>query len=193
MATITTTIITIDNILPYEGVGEVLQQRSDFARAEITHTRRDQTIAATGAGDDSFVVIDGILPANFAYTLTDLYFSIESAAGVTNSYDPTCGFFLMDSLSTGALRTWELHLPNFARAGVNGATGTEILAYHFESMPQMVMRPASGQQLGYQLGVFNPVQNLAAHLCNFYARFQQFDINQAIHVAVNTQLPVRAR
>lgn len=193
MAVVTTTVTPVVSIDPYTGVDELLQNRSDFPRSEIRHTRRDVTIAATGVGDNQFVSISGNMPQNFAYCLTDLFFSLESAAGNTNNFDTTIAFGLIDSLSTGSARTWELHLPNLGSIAVKDADQKQIMAYHFQVMPSMVMSPPTGHQIGYELSAFNGTANDGAYLGNFYARFQQFDINQTINAAVNRQTPVRTR
>lgn len=195
MATDTTTIVPVETLFPYSGVTELLQNRSDFPRAEIIHARRDVTIPLTGVGDDSFVTIEGFLPLNFSYALTDLYFMIESAAGATNNYETSLSMSFQDSLFTvaGAGRTWELYLPNFARPALSTVLSTQVLTYEFPMVPSFIMRPPDGHQIGYTLGLINATTNDTAYNANFFARFQQFDINQSHSAIANLQTPIRGR
>lgn len=192
MTLIVTNLTPLERIFPYSGVPELLQNRSAFARAEIVHTVRDGAIALTGSGDDSFVQISGALPVNYSYSLADFFFTIHSAAGDTNTYDSTLTFFINDDLS-GANRSWEIYPRNSGLIGQFSSGLSESMMYCLDCFPTMVMRAATGQAINYALGVHNPTTNDTAYTCNFYTRWQQFDINQVHDAALNSQQSVRTR
>lgn len=192
MAIITTNLTPIEAIFPYSGVPELLQNRSAFARAEIQHTVRDGVVAATTAGNTALVRIIGSLPANYSYSLCDFFFAIQGAAGEVNTFSATLTLHINDDLS-GTDRHWELYIPNESSLAESSTTLAMTRTFCLKCFPTQVMRAATGQQINYDLIIYDDTAEEEAYNANFYIRFQQFDINQVHDAALNSQAPVRSR
>lgn len=193
MAVITTTFTPEPSPDPYSGVSQLIIDNSDVSRGEIVFSVFDGAVALSGVGDNQFITITCLLPLNYSYTLADFFLSITSTAGETNGFDDALACRLLDD-NTGTDRTFAFMLPNHAGPIANFSAGLkEVLTYCLDCFPTQLLKSAGQGALNLNVQCFNATANDAAYEVNFYARFQQFDINQALNAQVNRQTPVRTR
>jgi len=193
MAIDVTSLAPITDVFPYSGVGELLQNRSAFARAEVTFTVLGGVIPLTGVGDSMYVLTSGTLPANFSYSLTDFFLGISAASGDTNTFDSELSVWINDSVVEGTTRSWELFPRSTGQLSSFNGGLISTMSYCIDCFPSNVMRSIPGQQLNFIIGANNSTTNQSAYEWNFYMRWQQFDINQAHDAALNSAIPVRTR
>lgn len=192
MAVITTSITPSLKVFPYSGVPELLLDRSDFPRSEIEFKVLNGAIALTGVGDSMFVALACVLPLNYAYTLSDFFLTIHSAAGATNNFNTALTLFINDDV-LGLVRTYEIFLPNESTSAMFGATMIDTKTYCITCFPTQLLKGETGGQIELSIQGTNETTNDTAYTLDFFARFQQFDVNQAQNADVNRQTPVRTR
>ncbi len=192
MAVVTTTITPALRYFPYSGLPDSYKERSPFPRGELTFVADTEAIALTGAGDNQNLRIRCTLPQGFAYVLADLAFDVFAAvAGDANNFPVNATAFIVDSSVAGQDRTYRTDFSMISESS-SLTPGNLIKTYRPVNQGGKVIRCAPGQTGEMRLDAFNLTANDGAYtLHTFFARFLQYDIEQAHHYQVNSPVPTR--
>lgn len=192
MATVTTTAVAELMIFPFTGIIEPNNIQSLAARSVVTAQVDNQSIAASGAGDNQQLQINVDLPSNFAYAVLDFCMSITGVASAgTYNWSQGGSLVLRDALA-GANSKVEVPLGlEGGTAAPFDATGDSTMTYKPWCAFKGIIIPLPGDQVRAQTTLFNETANDIAYVVDMYSRFLQFDIAQANDYAVNSPIPTR--
>lgn len=191
MATVTTTITPEQKLIPFSGLADIDRDSENAARAEVVLSADSVVIAASGVGDNQLVLVRTDLPRNFSYVLLDLFINLSVSVGYTNNFDPNANVFLQDATSSQQ-RTFVLPFPLHADGVVpKGSTPLASLDYFMRDTPGAVVSPISGSAVRMDTRIFNQTSGDGEYNLTLYARFLQYNIEQAINYKVHNAVPVR--
>lgn len=197
MTLTTTTLAPKAELVPF--ISPVPSQdlwNSIIPRGEIIFSEIGTAIITGGAGNEQRIVITLNLPAGYAYAFREFSFYLEDVddAGDVNDWDDT-GSFAIQSDSTSATASKWVWYGQITKPAVAGHStiillnGTYQLGYPEESLSKIIIPAKAGAKASVQL--FNVVQDGGAMYSNLYARFLQYDLNQAYRSILQTPVPVR--
>lgn len=192
MATVTTTLTPVQQYFSFTGYRDPQAVSSVDARAQVLAFIDAGDIAATGAGDNSRMLIDITLPQNFAWVMMDYCLQIQAATATPTvfNWDAQGQLFIADG-ATG--------LSNFAApVGLTGsgefstaATARLMQIYKPFCPYSAIVNPVPGTSVFCRADFFNSTANDAAYKINLLARFLAYDITQVTDQAVNSPTPIR--
>lgn len=190
MATVTTTITPEVNVLPLAGYAEPAANRSYWARGLVFAKSRDETIAASGVGDNQNVNVTLSLPVNFAYVLLDHNVGlVRNTAGATNNFNNDAALSMFNAVASGD-RTIDIPLGSYAN-GEAVASALGVKNYKAWSTWSFPIQAVSGSQVTLIWENYNETANDGAYKADVAITLLQYDIEQINHVGVNSPVPVR--
>lgn len=182
MATITTTFTPTASYFPFAGLGR--RPSTSGPRAEVRFGEKDAEITLSGTGDDQFARVQCMLPVNYSYTLSEIHIRLFTALNeVDLTWEPTAIAILGGEFNIPMEGVSVNQIP-----GLQGKRG--YMVYTFKDLPKTVWKPQAGLAI-MNVDMYNVNLEEPAVKLDFYARFLQFDINQAIDYEVNTPSLVR--
>lgn len=186
MATTTTTLTPQPDFFPFAGLGEI--DISTVPRAIVSFSIIAGVITAGGAGNEQRLVINTILPVNFAYVVTDFFLRI-SADDVAD-WNSEGELQITDSSSTA--RTF-FAPQEIQSLGVADLTAGGVRLYcPCGPLLSNLLRPIPGEDPPRaNIILTNNVQDGSAGTCHLYMRYLQYDVRQVHNVYVNTPQVVR--
>jgi len=190
MTLITTTFTP--EATPFPFIGPAPSQElwgTIIPRGEVDYVVSAGAITVAGVGDDQRAQVFCNLPRGFGYVMSECSAMIEG--GDVAQWDNGAIFRLRDD--NGGDQRWTVFRRFEASSSVISSGGTTKSKIYelLQPVPSKVIicdRPAAGQ-----LAVLfrNITTDQDAGLMNFFARFLQYDLNQAFRWAVNSPFPVR--
>lgn len=187
MAVISTTFTPDAEVFPFTGLGDLVTDRSDHPRGEVSYNILNGVVTAGAAGDSQALFVRCVLPANFSYALVDIYASlVGTALGDSDDWDDG-GLFTMVEIVDG-VQTMACFMGGHA-TGIAGV----IKSWIWPKTVGRVVKGGStaGAAIVPTLNLQNQVLDGAANSLQFYARFLQYDIVQQHHIGVNTAILTR--
>ena len=184
MATTTTSLTPAASIFQYQGMPDILGERTRIPRAEINFNLDEAVVTVAGAGEDQALIITCVLPPGFAYAMREVHVGLKTANG--DDWDNTA----WGQMANGAGATRTLFAPiQFASNGTSRGITRRIWVVSEYVKQVMIPVPGDGPEMGFS--VSNTTIDGAAGTVSFFAAFLQFDIEQAHNFAVNNPLPIR--
>lgn len=183
MTTISTNFTPTASYFPFAGKGALTRDRSDVPRAEVRFLENGAAVTLSGAGDDQRISVICDLPINFAYVISELHLKLSSVVnGVTVTWQDVASASFRDGGSPQQRIPFE-----GSSTGVSGPTQDQKAnrIYQFNNLPLVIWKMAPGAMGNLQLTCHNINEEEPAVTMDFYARFLQFDLEQAIHYAPN--------
>lgn len=150
----------------------------------------DDTIAATGAGDNQRMNVIISLLQGFAYCLVDFSLTIEAAVGATHHFPASCFVNWYNAVSTpGVGLTMEAVSDNLTYRSTNNQ---ESRTYRIPVVPKAILLPSGpSDQDQFRCESVNQTANDTAYTVSFFARFLEFSVEQAHNWQANTPQSVR--
>lgn len=165
-------------------------------RAEVIFSQIGKAITTGGAGNEQRVVITLNLPAGYAYAFREFSFYMEDVddAGDMNDWDDTASLSIQNNAASAGASQWvwfgQITKPAIAgHSTVTLLNGTWQLGYPEESLSKIIIPAAMGAKAS--VSIFNVTQDGGAMYSNLYARFMQYELNQAFRSILQTPIPVR--
>ncbi len=188
--TIITTLAPPPVSRTFRGVDNPVAQGS--ARGEVTFNVLGDAVTLSGALQDQMLIINSILPVNYAHCLVDLSVRLESALVAVDLTWDNCALGIFHNASS-ANQTNQFTIPMCASGKMTSlVAGKAQQNFIAETMPKMIMHPAlDSSAVRLQCVFVNPNIEEPAIACFFYARFLQYDILQADNYTVNNPALVR--
>lgn len=194
MATTSTTFTPGATLVPYIGpIPTQLLWDTIIPRAEILFTEKAGAVIAAAAGDDQRFLFDCIMPTGFAYAFQDFSMGIIGAeAGDIDDWEDNANLTLRDSSLSAADSTWIYQLGAEkapAAAAISPTLDRGVYRSFAPYLKKLIIpRPSGGilQFLAYNLTIDGGPITIEG-----FARFLQYDLNQAYRAIVNTPVPVR--
>lgn len=175
---------------PYTGAGDMQKMQTGIPRSEVNFLMTSGFIAASAVGDNQRFIINCDLPSSYAYVLQEV--SLSNLVGVDGAnWDP-------NTITT--IRTinidqseWRHSLDFFSRGDTwDGIAGSVSKSYHMSFINPLKRLIIPGQSATLQIHVTNETEEQSSMLiAGFFARFLEFDVNQAHFYAANTPDPTR--
>lgn len=170
------------------GLPNINEFNSYVPRQEIIFGTESGSVTLSGVGDTQSLFFRNVLPAGFAYAMSELSCMIQdTVAGQLDDWKaPTC--YITDSDAD----------PGY-KVGLTMRVDTTVLSsgltkqvWQVESpLKQLIIPRGQATDAFVQVGSFNASTNKAALTFWGYARFFQYNLNQAHYWAVNSPVPVR--
>lgn len=174
--------------IPYAGAGGMAMVNTPVPRAEVNFTFQSGAVTLSGSGDTQSLTISCALPPSFAYIVQEV--SITDLAGVDG--DNWDNFGISRIRVDTPDKTWKHSLDLFSRGSYQSSPTTRGKSYHLAAPGELnrMLIPLVSANLVILLQ--NPTtQDSAMIVGAFFARFLQFDVNQAYFYGANVPLPVR--
>lgn len=190
MALITTTLTPLATQLPFIAPAPSIELwETQVPRGEIVFVEQAAAITIAGVGDDQKLQINCDLPRGFAYVLVGSNMMITGAD--VAQWQNNASFRLRDSNDAASAR-WTIHQRYQADSTVMtiGATLNKVYELESKAVSKVILCNLSvpGQ---LKIQVRNITTDQAAGTVDFFARFFQYDLNQAFRWAVNSPVLVR--
>lgn len=174
-------------IFPYAGLPDVVSERTNNPRAEVSFQMNGDVIPAAGTGDSVKLTVTCNLPIGYGYVLLEAHLGLIASDAV--DWDKVAWGQLQNGDAAGT-RAWIAPLEFFSRGGSN-ADGRIIWSLQ-NRINQLVLGASSNSGPSqFKFVVNNQVLDGAAGTFFGLVRFLQYDVEQAHHVAVNAAVPVR--
>lgn len=154
----------------------------------------DDTVTAAAAGKDQKLTVDCKLSAGFAYILVDWSACLEDGTddGDTLDWSDHAALALNENHDTAASSIWVYNMGAEKPAiGLDAglSTSAEYRPYNPRFLTKLLIPSSTGAKL--QFVIWNLTIDGGAMTFTYFARFLQFDLNQAYRAIVNTPVPVR--
>lgn len=195
MAHNTNTVVPEPQVVPYQTPPDVAREVSDLPRASIVFAL-NETIPAVLLADTATLSCSMTLPANFAYSLAEAFFTLQfdTDTGAAALYDKANFRIFTDGAGGASLLGYELGAGIGLTLGLtNDQAGSVVFGRPLEPQP----RQTFFNEAGASPQAFASFQNddsataAAAGELKGVVRFLQYDIRQAYDVRVNAATPVR--
>lgn len=163
-------------------------------RAAIIFSVVQGAITTGGAGNEQKVIMNCKLPSGFAYAMREFVFFINDNddAGDVDDWDDQAYLTLRDDFAGESTSSW-VYAIGAEKPSVSAHTTVTNLNSAYKPinplLQKLVIPRAAGGLL--QFTSFNLVQDGGAMIVNAFARFLQYDLNQAYRAIVNTPVPTR--
>lgn len=150
------------------------------------------TLTAKPVNDTETLVLSGILPANFAYVLSEISLTIfqDEADDWQGAYTLNLQNWYQGFL--GVSTNWTIGFSNIAALGGGSKTNGRDTLDYLPRGPMWAPRGTSGIQITIQ--TFNSQAAVAAAgTVSAYINFWEFDLEQARKYPINAPIPVHSR
>lgn len=188
MALISTNFTPVVQYFPYTGIADVARtERSAIPRAEIVFAQIDGAVTISGVGDTQRINVNMNLPRNYAYALVDANIAVTGVDAL--QWATTVAMAVFNDL---AAVTQKVHLQGVSNGLLN--TGADSRkSYTFATLTKQIIKPlvGSASSVFAQVQLSNNTTDQTAMEVDFFFRWFQFDIDQALHFAVNQAILVR--
>lgn len=166
---------------PFAGLEEKPRERSDVPRGALIFDFRSVTIPGQGVGDSTRLVVPVVLPANFAYAVTDVYLSLFGAdAGVANTWNDR-GNCNLNNASNNVGREYTI----FTTIDSPGTVQTGLVFMKswrwMEDLPKFLIQPPGGSQAQLEFELINTTLDDQDYSLNAMIRVLTYDIAQTHH------------
>lgn len=187
MGTVNNVVVPVEEIFPFTGFGQFVQDRSNAPRSVVTYTVLNEVIVAATGGNDRLININIELPKNFSYALIESNAMVASAVGVANGC--VSAFAQIQVFNpAGKVRRIPTVYNHVQSAVLQNGNSSSV--FDFEKPSEVFLAPAGGS-LFYSNQYFDPTVNGGELGFNLSVRFLQFDVSQTHNVAVNTPQLIR--
>lgn len=154
----------------------------------------NQAIPTPGAGNNQYVICKLQPPKNFAYVLMDIFVGLNAGSTSTTNNWSVMNYVIQDD-SSGANRRFRI-AGDLTTQGKGFLGSSAIFALKTWCLPagcrpSLMIIPPRGAQPEVAITAYNETAADIAYEANVYARFLQYDIDQANYFAPNTPLLIR--
>lgn len=180
MSIINTTFTPAARLNSFTGIGDLpRQQRSAIPRGEVFFIINGGDVTKGEVGDTQRSRIDCTLPRNFAYALVGIHLNLYGV-------DITDWETIANSYISNDIADFDVNVPIVGVSpGPAVASGAGAMTYQFESFKAIIVPRGADATPNLHIDISNYVTDGTAMITSIYARFLQYDIEQANHWEVN--------
>lgn len=178
--------MTMDTV-PYAGAGGMDFTNSPIPRAEVNFIVTGGAITISGVGDSQIVRFICQLPLSFAYVVQEV--SVFQLYGDDIAQWQNITSCRIRNNQSG--KTWAHSLDLFSRGQYN-KDALLSKSYQLNAPGELNRLIIPGTSADLTVEIANPTTDQSVMAVDsFFARFLQFDVNQAYFYGANTPIPVR--